>query len=283
MKTSRKTYINIALALVILVAVGLGFYYFYKESADQKSIIQSQQKAINESKSEIDALKSKEPTDPSSLQVSQTYVAERIALLHCLQVKETPDKIKSLYNDSVFDPSFEGSGVFVTANGEIISNAHVVGIASLCLVQTAKAPNFTVPSPTYYAQVVSVDTERDIALLRVESSVGDEPKPETFSFFPMLKKEAQLGDKIFIAGFSAASNRRLAITDGIVSGREDVSGYIPGIFLITSAKIDAGNSGGAAITPQGLLIGLPTYLRGEYETLGYVLDLLRVSKVILNE
>lgn len=279
MSSLPKNLTKIVVATLILIAIGAVAFFFNKESGKTKQLIQTQQRAINESKSEIDALKKKEPKDSSTLQVSQLHIAERTALLHCLQTKEGKEKIKSLYEASVYEPSFEGSGVFISSKGEIFSNAHVVGISSLCLVQTAKGPNYTVPSPTYFAEVVSVDEDRDLALLRVTESVSDEKLPDSFSFFPLINKEIQLGDKIFVVGFSAASNKRLAVTEGIVSGREDVSGYIPGTFIITSAKVDAGNSGGAAITPQGVLVGLPTYLRGEYETLGYILDLFRVANL----
>lgn len=299
----QKGFIQISILITIIIGilvVGGGSYFGYTHFKDYQAqqaekerqvqeLAEEQQKMLEEMAKEQELAQQKiseleekqqvsQEVEDTTLQVSISFIARRVVFLHCLQIEGTRSYIRSLYDVPIYEPNFEGSGVIISSTGEILTNAHVIGIAPVCLVQMAEAPNYSVPSPTYFADVVGIDYNNDLARLRINEPVGEEKLiPSSFSFFNLIKKEVEVGDKIFIAGFSTASNKRLAVTEGIISGREDISGYIPGVFLITSAKVDAGNSGGAAITSKGNLVGLPTYLRGKYETLGYILDLLRVS------
>lgn len=274
-------------ALVIVgLFFGIGGYFLFKNKNSNQDVAQNpQQNQIDALKKEIDDLKNLKPAESNTtindqsdkLQVSSIFIAERTAMLHCLQIKGTEDQIRALYDASVYEPAVEGSSVIISAKGEILTNAHVVGDASLCLVQTAKAPNYSVPSPSYYARVLDVNEKLDIAKLQIISDAGGNPLSQNLMYFEIAEQTPPTGQKIFVAGFSNASNKRLAITEGIISGHDDISGYIQGTFLITSAKIDSGNSGGAAFTNEGELIGLPTFVMGNYETLGYILDLNRVK------
>jgi hypothetical protein len=81
-------------------------------------------------------------------------------------------------------------------------------------------------------------------------------------------KTGKVGDSIVVLGFPAiGSPTDITATEGIISGYEDY-------YYITSAKIDAGNSGGAAILLKGnCFLGIPTYIvSGRAESLGRILD-----------
>jgi len=80
----------------------------------------------------------------------------------------------------------------------------------------------------------------------------------------------KFGDQVYALGYPVSGGSTLTITEGIVSGFE-------GDFIKTSAKIDAGNSGGLAIHQSGCLLGIPTYVQtGPYETLGRILRFDRI-------
>lgn len=297
------TSILITAVASLLIIGGIGYFGFvqYQNSQrekieneqDTKELLLKQQQALEEAQKEIDALKTESErskkrqetleqkassnNQSDKLQVSSVFIAERTAMLHCLQVGDTEGEVGAFYNVPVYEPAIEGSSVIISAKGEILTNAHVVGDAPLCLVQTAKAPNYSVPSPSYFARVLAVNKNLDIAKLLIISDFAGNPVGQNFKYFDFIKETPSPGQKIYVAGFSTASNKRLAITEGIISGYDDTSGYIQGTFLITSAKIDSGNSGGAALTGEGRLVGLPTFLRGNYEILGYVLDLNRAK------
>lgn len=79
------------------------------------------------------------------------------------------------------------------------------------------------------------------------------------------------GDRISILGYPAAGGDTLTVTDGIVSGFE-TEGKVR--YVKTSAKIDIGNSGGAAIEDSGCIVGIPTSVRqSRLQTIGRILDL----------
>ena len=301
-KNNRTGFVQMSLPLLAAIIAGvlvigyLGFiqYQTRREQNDKtQEKLWQQRQALEEAQKAIDTLKQDSETDKGKqeilvrqtlskdqsgkLQVSTTFIAERTTMLHCLQITGTEGEIRALYNVPVYEPAIEGSSVIISAKGEILTNAHVVGDSPLCLVQTAKAPNYSVPSPSYFARVLAVDKDLDIAKLLIISDIEGNLVGQDFKYFNFTKQTPSVGQGIYIAGFSIASNKHLAITEGIISGYNDISGYIQGTFLITSAKIDSGNSGGAALTEEGELIGLPTFLRGNYETLGYILDLNRAK------
>ncbi len=266
MKT-QNNFVKTFPIIITIIVVG-GLIYF--------GLIQYQ-KQQNLSEKQIAMEAENEESRSEKFTVSVNFIAERTAMLHCLQIEGTENQIRALYDVPVYEPAMEGSSVFISSNGEILTNAHVVGQAPICLVQTAKAPNYSVPSPSYFARVLAVNKDLDIAKLKVISDLKSNPVGQDFKYFDLVSETPSVGQKVYIAGFSVASNDRLAITEGIISGYDDASGYIQGTSLITSAKIDSGNSGGAALTGNGQLIGLPTFVRGNFETLGYIIDLNRAK------
>ncbi|MBI3335501.1 MAG: trypsin-like peptidase domain-containing protein [Candidatus Portnoybacteria bacterium] len=289
-KNIKNNFSHPAVIVTVLLLVFVGGYFLLAKKSDNAEVISenttnTQQSEIDALKKQIEDIKNTKPAAPQTitkdqsdkLQVSATFIAERTAMLHCLQIEGTENEIRALYDVPVYEPAIEGSSVIISAKGEILTNAHVVGDTPLCLVQTAKAPNYSVPSPSYYARVLAVDKKLDIAKLQTISDIEGNPVTQNLKYFEIAKQTPSAGQKIYVAGFSAASNKRLSITEGIISGYDDTSGYIQGTFLITSAKIDSGNSGGAAFTNEGKLIGLPTFIMGNYEILGYILDLNRAK------
>lgn len=83
-----------------------------------------------------------------------------------------------------------------------------------------------------------------------------------------------IGDDIAIIGYpSIGSSNDVTATEGIISGFD-------GDFFITSAKVERGNSGGAAIHIQNnCYLGIPTFVSyGELESLARILDIRTVLK-----
>ncbi|MDP3953242.1 MAG: serine protease [bacterium] len=80
----------------------------------------------------------------------------------------------------------------------------------------------------------------------------------------------EIGDHVSVLGYPKIGGKSLTVTDGIVSGFEIRNGER---YIKTSAKIDQGNSGGIAIKDSGCVIGIPTYVQTQIESLGRILDL----------
>lgn len=135
-----------------------------------------------------------------------------------------------------------GSGVIFTADGYIITNAHVVEGAQQI---TVKLNDGT----TYNATLVGSDSQSDIAVIKIEAT-GLTP--------------AVLGDSDTISIGETAiavgnpSNLGVTSTDGIISALNrsvTVEGNTMNLIQ-TSAAISPGNSGGGLFNSRGELIGI---------------------------
>ena len=83
------------------------------------------------------------------------------------------------------------------------------------------------------------------------------------------KSKAERGEKILILGYPGIGDQNdITVTDGIISGFD-------GIYYVTSAKIEHGNSGGVAISVKNnCYLGIPTFVvSGELESLARILDI----------
>jgi S1-C subfamily serine protease len=146
-----------------------------------------------------------------------------------------------------------GSGVVFDTNGNIVTNAHVVGQATNFQVRLANSPK------SIQATLVGTYPPDDLAVIKL-----DQPPP---SLHP-----ARFGDstKLQVGQIVLAMGNPLgltgSVTNGIVSatGRTvtEPAGDSPGATLPeiiqTSAAINPGNSGGALVDLAGEVIGIPT-------------------------
>ncbi len=83
-----------------------------------------------------------------------------------------------------------------------------------------------------------------------------------------VSANVRTGDSVLVLGYPGiGSDRDLTATEGIVSGRE-------GDYFVTSAKVERGNSGGAAILiKENCYLGIPTFVEtGRLESLARILD-----------
>ena len=98
---------------------------------------------------------------------------------------------------------------------------------------------------------------------------------ENFSYPFCDRSKINIGTKVLVLGYPGIGTQiGITATEGIISGIEDY-------YFVTSAKIDEGSSGGAAIsTENNCYIGIPTMAEvGEIESLGRILDFKRTMNV----
>ena len=162
-----------------------------------------------------------------------------------------------------------GTGVVLTADGYLITNAHVVAGADK--VQVACADNRVLD-----AALVGFDAREDLAVLKVEA---DDLTPAEFGDSFALR----CGDPV--AAIGDPLGYRSTITDGIVSALDrdvDVDG-VSMVLIQTSAAINMGNSGGALINQYGQVVGITTVKivtdDGSAEALGFAIPSRRVKYV----
>ncbi|MEM9584671.1 MAG: trypsin-like peptidase domain-containing protein [Pseudomonadota bacterium] len=139
-----------------------------------------------------------------------------------------------------------GSGVILSEDGIVVSNYHVVGMATDIRVVLKDRREFD-------ASVLLADQQSDIAILKIES---DAPLP-WLAF--RNSDDVEVGELALAIGNPFGIGQ--TVSSGIISGlsRSGVAtGNARGYFIQTDAAINPGNSGGALIDVAGRLIGVNT-------------------------
>jgi serine protease Do len=136
-----------------------------------------------------------------------------------------------------------GSGVIVSPDGYILTNAHVVEGASKVSVELTDRRSFV-------AKLIGADKPSDLAVLKIEANglhnlpLGD-------------ARNVRVGDVVLAIGNPLGVGQ--TVTMGIISAKGRATGLSDGSFedfLQTDAPINQGNSGGALVDTRGELVGI---------------------------
>ena len=143
-----------------------------------------------------------------------------------------------------------GTGIVLTADGEILTNAHVIEGAETVSV---RLPGETEPRR---ATVLASDVGRDLALLRIDA---DGLQPATFA----AAGDIRVGDPVLAVGFALALDGDPSVTQGIVSALDRTSAddlrALKGLIQ-TDTPISSGNSGGPLVNSLGQVVGVVTFV-----------------------
>ena len=138
-------------------------------------------------------------------------------------------------------PRGVGSGFILTADGYIMTNAHVVDGADQVIVTLTDKREFT-------ARIVGADKRTDVAVVKIEASglppvkIGD-------------PNRLKVGEWVMAIGSPFGLEN--TVTAGIVSAKgRDTGDYLP--FIQTDVAINPGNSGGPVFDRSGRVIGIAT-------------------------
>jgi S1-C subfamily serine protease len=140
-----------------------------------------------------------------------------------------------------------GTGFFLSADGYLATNAHVVGTAQSAKLQLNDGR-------TLDARVVGADPSADVAVLKVDA--GNLPVVCTDD-----SNKVQVGDDVVAIGNALALEGGLSVTRGIISGPPRPGSEIGTAIetvLQTDAAINPGNSGGPLVDSNGCVIGINT-------------------------
>ena len=136
-------------------------------------------------------------------------------------------------------PRGVGSGFILTADGYIMTNAHVVDGADEVLVTLTDDREFK-------AKIVGADKRSDVAVVKIEATglpavrVGD-------------VNRLKVGEWVMAIG--SPFGLKNTVTAGIVSAKQrDTGEYLP--FIQTDVAINPGNSGGPLINMRGEVVGI---------------------------
>ena len=140
-----------------------------------------------------------------------------------------------------------GTGIVMTADGYILTNAHVVDGAA-ALTVAASGSNRQRP-----AQFVGVSSCDDLAVIKVDDAQG--LKPATFG----SSKNEKVGEDVAAIGYPLGSEigTDVTITRGIISKLDQPLEPYESLIQ-TDASINPGNSGGPLVNRFGQVIGINT-------------------------
>ena len=184
-------------------------------------------------------------------------VKPSVVIVHRAEAKPADSKRAGEVSDSDL-----GSGVLISADGKILTAAHVIEGEQKLLIEFAN--DEWIP-----AKLIGSSTVVDVALLQcdrvpktaVPAKLGDSDKSET-------------GDDIFIVG--APYGLSYTLTVGRISARrpdQSRSGILsPVEFLQTDAAVNAGNSGSPVFNKDEEVVGIVTSIltdSGEFQGVGF--------------
>ena len=235
---SRRKLRALALAFVV-VAIGFGSGILGTIAADKWNITIGSTKISGSSNSPL--VTSEVDSDDPSL--GATVVAQVVN-----QLADSVVTINSQISDATGEGEASGTGVVLTSDGEILTNAHVVEGA------TGVTVRFAGETEPRTATVLASDAGNDLALLKIDAT---NLKPATFAQPGTIR----IGDQVIAIGYALALDGGPSVTSGIISALKRTiiteSGALNGLIQ-TDAAISSGNSGGPLVNLRGEVVGINT-------------------------
>jgi serine protease Do len=139
-----------------------------------------------------------------------------------------------------------GSGVILDATGMIVTNAHVVNMASRVYVTLSDGVSVE-------GKILAVDQPNDLALVKIEPS-------HPFKELKLIDaRDVLVGETVIAIGNPLGLEN--SVSEGVVSGKKrffgnQQTGAVMRDLIQTDAAINIGNSGGALFNLDGELVGI---------------------------
>lgn len=292
----KQVFATIAISAVTAFAVIWGYNKFVKNN----DLYAGQQNGYIPSNYKLAGLHDNNPPT-GALDFTQPAAAALPAVVHIktkTNAKQTSNNLprsqrpsnpfSDLFDDDVFNQFFgnrgggyvpeqraSGSGVIISADGYIVTNNHVVENADELIVTLSNKKSYT-------AKVIGTDPAYDLAVIKIDAKA-----------LPFLlygnSDDLKIGQWVLALGYPL--NLETTVTAGIVSAKSRSLGLNKGSknnspvesFIQTDAAVNQGNSGGALINTEGVLVGINSAIAsptGYYSGYSYAIPVNIVKKVV---
>jgi S1-C subfamily serine protease len=131
-----------------------------------------------------------------------------------------------------------GSAFYISQDGYLLANQHVVGEARFVRVKLAEGRSLV-------GEVVRIDRERDVALVRTD--------PVTRGVLALRAEAPRIGEDVYALGSPFGEVLSGTLTHGVLSSRRVLDGVA---YLQSDVAVNPGNSGGPLIDSQGRVLGI---------------------------
>jgi putative serine protease PepD len=163
-----------------------------------------------------------------------------------------------------------GSGVIISADGLVLTNAHVVEGADVINVHLSD-------DRTIRADLVGTSPSHDIALVHLRDT--KDLKPATLG----SSEAMEVGDQVVAIGNALALGDAPTVTTGIVSAKDrtlDDGTTTLKNLIQTDAAINHGNSGGPLLNAAGQVVGINSAGIPNAENLGFAIEIDAIKPLI---
>lgn len=178
------------------------------------------------------------------------------------------DEITTVENSAT-----QGSGIILTSDGYVVTNAHVIGNSKTAYLLQVVTSN----GKSYNAGVVGYDSRTDIAVLKMDDA--KDLKAAAFG----NSENIELGEDIIVVGNPGGLDYQNSITKGIVSAVDrKMSSTSLVKYIQTDAAINPGNSGGPIVNLYGQVVGIATakIVSEKYEGMGFAIPSATAKDII---
>lgn len=277
---SFRFFVFVVISSLIFGGFGgaLGTYYLFSQPFGQKLLAKSEQIAnekvdFAENSAIINVVKKSGPA-VVSIVISKSQAAANQDLFFNLFFYGSGNNLTDQQSQPNVQEVGAGSGFFVSPDGLILTNKHVV---------SDDRASYTVVAydgKTYSAKVLAKDPINDLAIVKVD--INNTPYLNLAD-----SSSLQIGQQVIAIGNSLGQYQN-TVTSGIISGMgrsitaggdtgysEDLSGVIQ-----TDAAINLGNSGGPLLNLSGQVIGINTAIDQQGQLVGFAIPSNDMSKAL---
>lgn len=215
--------------------------------------------------------------NPNAISISSN---EELNIENAVAIKATPSVVAitvkyrargGFFGMENIEAQAIGSGVVISENGYILTNAHVV-TTSPEVVNVLFHDNSNAE-----AKIIWKDETLDLAIIKTNS--------ENLTPIELADSDnVRVGDKAIAIGNPVGLNLQSTLTSGYISGlnrtiKMEDGQIMDGLFQ-TDASINSGNSGGALLNRKGQLIGINTAKVRSTDGIGFAIPVNTTKQII---
>ncbi len=166
-----------------------------------------------------------------------------------------------------------GTGIFITENGYIVTNSHVVNNTKSTIVSIT-----TSDGTEHDCVIVGFDKTTDLAILKID---GNGYTPAEFGD----ASELSIGEWVIAVGNPGGTDFSGSLTRGVISGLDRTVGSYSAngmTYIQTDAAINPGNSGGPLVNMYGQVVGINSskIVADYYEGMGFAIPVSKAKDII---
>jgi tetratricopeptide (TPR) repeat protein len=192
-------------------------------------------------------------------------------IIPCRAQETLPEIIKKVQASTVLILTYDeagkvkaqGSGFFISKNGDIITNRHVLEEASKAEIKVGEGKVYAITG------IVAEDKEHDLIRASVDIPLEIVSPIELYCAVP------EVGERVIVIGSPLGLEQ--TVSDGIISAVREIPQF--GKIIQITAPLSPGSSGSPVVNMKGEVIGIATFQILEGQNLNFSIPSERIAKL----